>query len=73
VLFKLLAFADDEKDQYLAKTGSTGECVSSVRTWADKREEISEILNEFYTRPELLVCALCLMISCRYLPKFRNF
>jgi hypothetical protein len=72
-LFKLLAFADDEKGQHLAKTGSTGECVSSTGSWVNKRNEISEILNEFYTSPELVVCVLCLMLSCRYLPKFRTF
>ncbi|KAF8497915.1 hypothetical protein F5888DRAFT_1803368 [Russula emetica] len=54
MLFKLLNFADDEKGRYLAKTSSTTECVSSPGTWVDKRKEISEILNEFYTRPELV-------------------
>jgi hypothetical protein len=72
MLFKLLAFADDEKGQYLAKTGSAVECVSSARIWADKRNEITKTLNEFYTRQELVVCALCLMLSCRYLPKCRT-
>jgi hypothetical protein len=58
MLFRLLAFADDERGQYLAKTSSTDACASSVGIWANKREEISEILNEFYTRRELVVCAL---------------
>jgi hypothetical protein len=57
-LFRLLAFADDEKGQYLANISSTDACVSSAGIWANKREEISEILNEFYTRRELVVCAL---------------
>jgi hypothetical protein len=72
MLFKLLAFADEEKEQYLAKTGSTSECVLSPGNWVNKRKEISELLNEFDTRQELVVCALFLMLSCRYLPKFRT-
>ena len=66
MLFKLLVFADDEKRQYLPKTSSTGECVSSVEIWAKERKDISEILNEFYTRRELEVHAMYHTPSCRY-------
>lgn len=72
MLFKLLVFADDENRQYLPKTSSTCECVSSVETWAKERKDISEILNEFYTRRELEVHALCLTLSCIYLLKIQN-
>ncbi|KAI0273923.1 hypothetical protein BGY98DRAFT_897387, partial [Russula aff. rugulosa BPL654] len=44
LLFRLLAFADDEKGQYLANISSTDACASSAGIWANKREEISEIL-----------------------------
>ena len=72
MLFKLHTFTDDEKGQHFAHTESPVVCVSSAKIWADKRNEISKTLNDFYTRDELVVCALCLMLSCKYLPIFRN-
>jgi hypothetical protein len=72
MLFNLLTLTTDEKERYLAKTSSIVECVLSAKIWAEKRGEISKTLNEFYTRQELVVCALCRMLSCRYLPKFRT-
>jgi len=72
MLFRLLAFANDEKGQYLANTSSIVECVSSARIWANRRNEISEFLKEFRTHPEFVVCALCLMLSCRLLTKIQN-
>src|ERR1700679_3050290 len=72
MLINLLTLTADEKEQYLAKTSSIVECVLSAKIWAEKRDEISKTLNEFCTRKELVVCESCLMLSCRYLPKFRN-
>jgi hypothetical protein len=72
MLFKLLTLTADEKERHLAETSSIVECILSPKNWAEKRDKMTETLNDFYTRDELLVCALCLMLSCKYLPKFRN-
>lgn len=54
MLFGLLALTAEEKGQYLAKTSSAVECVSSAKIWADKRNEMFNTLNELYTREELV-------------------
>jgi len=72
MLFDLLTLTADEKEQYLAETSSAVKCVASAKIWADKRDEISKTLKEFYTREELVVCTLCLMLSCKCLPKIQK-
>ena len=62
MLYKLYAFADEEKERHFANITSPDECVSSADTWADRRNEISNTLNGFYTGEKLVVCVLCLML-----------
>jgi len=59
ILFKLLAFTEDEKARYFASTASIDECISSAESWASNREELSRALEGFDTRQELVVCTSC--------------
>ena len=59
ILFKLLAFTEDEKARYFANTASIDDCVSSAECWASNRAELSRALEGFDTRQELVVCTSC--------------
>jgi hypothetical protein len=55
VLFKMLAFTQDEKEGHFSSTLSVSKCIASVESWAKNREELSNALEIVDTREELAV------------------
>jgi hypothetical protein len=59
ILFKLLAFTEDEKEGYFSSTQSVTKCITSVESWAKNREELLDALETVDTRQELVVSRPC--------------